>query len=193
MAFGGILLGLGLRNPRLSLRQTRLSRFPGSFPAVVLRLGDQGFLVQALSAVPVQFGAVGIRLSTVQVGNCRSQGCLCRNRIGPRSLNRSSSRRHIGRGLHVLQLGKQSPSLDSVAFFYVKLHDLSKGIGADVHIGERLDLARGADHRGEVLFGHLAGLDRDRISGSLGNREGHDGNQHNGDHRTDNDFLFHLV
>src|SRR5439155_23412697 len=125
VAFSRILLGLGLRNPRLSLRQTRFSRFPSSFPAVVLRLGDQGFFVQTLSAVPVQFDAVGIRLSAVQVGNRRFQGRLCRKRIGPRSLNRSSRRRHIGRGLHVLQLGKQSPSLDSVAFFYVKLHDLS--------------------------------------------------------------------
>ena len=65
---GGILLRLGLRDLGLRLRQSGLSRLPGSLLGVVVRLGDERVFVQTLGAVPVQPGVLGVGLGAVQVG-----------------------------------------------------------------------------------------------------------------------------
>ena len=83
---------------------------------------------------------------------------------------------HVGRGLHVFQLRQQLTLLDPVAFLDVKPGDLAEGIGADVDVSLRLDLAGCAHNRSQVLSLRFAGLDRDHalaalVNGNAGNRQ----------------------
>src|SRR5207253_6857842 len=62
---------------------------------------------------------------------------------------------------------------DPIALFYIQMGDLSEGIGADIDVSLRLDLARGAHDGRKILPFSFAGLDRDHALVTLvyGNAE----------------------
>ena len=170
----------GLGDARLGLCQAGLRGLPRRFLAVVFRLGDQGVFVQTLGAGPIELGAFEVGLRAVQVGH----GCIQRgvggDSIGPGGFQPRLRGVHVGRGLHVFQLRQQLAFLDPVAFLHIKPGNLAEGIGADVDVSLRLDLAGGADNRSQIHRLRFAGLDRDHafaalMNGNAGNRQYDDG------------------
>ena len=71
---------------------------------------------------------------------------------------------HIGCGLHVLDLGQQLALPDVVAFLHQNLGEIAHGVGADIDVVLRLDLARSGDDAGQILAHHAAGLHRDHAA-----------------------------
>ena len=70
----------------------------------------------------------------------------------------------------------------------MQLDDLAKGIGANVHVGLRFNLARGAYHRSQVLLLRLARLYGDEILAALVHR--HTDDDHKNQRNADSDQYF---
>src|SRR5208282_2597546 len=88
----------------------------------------------------------------------------------------------------------QLPLLHVVAFFDQQMSDLAEGIGADVDVRLRPDLAGRAHHRGQILPLHFAGLYRDNVLAALVDRDADDDDQQGHHAHGDCNFLpcFHV-
>ena len=76
-----------------------------------------------------------------------------------------------------------------VTFLDVQLDDLAEGVGSDVDVGLGLDFTRRANHRGQGLFLHLAGLHRHQVFLALVDRDGDDDDEQQGRAHPDQYFL----
>ena len=180
VAIGGIFLRLGLGDARLGLCQAGLRGLPRGFLAVVFRLRNQRIFEQTLGPGPIELGAFEVGLGAVQIGHGGIQRGRGGGGIGHGCLDGSLSGIHVGRGLYVFQLRQQLAFPDPVAFLDVKPGDFAEGIGPDVDVSLRPDLAGCAHNRCQILAYNFAGLHRDHtlaalVNGNSGNRQSCDG------------------
>ena len=176
VAFGGILLRLGLGDARLGLRQAGLGGLPGSFLAVVFRLRDQCVFDTDPGRGSSRVGRVRSRTWR---GSSRPWTCSCAASAATASVRAASSepgwRSRRPRTARFPVVPAIDPSYP-VAFLDVKPGDLAEGVGADVDVSLRLDFSRCADNRSQVLACRFAGLHRDHafaalVNGNTGNRQ----------------------
>src|SRR5581483_11246157 len=190
-ALGGLLLRALLRDARLRLVHAGDGSLVGGLPGVVILLGDELLLEQALGTVEVESRALQVAPGAVEVGLRGAQRGVGGLRVGARHLQRGLVGRDVGGGLHVLQLRQQLAFLHVVAFLHIQLHDLAEGVGAEVDVGLGLDFARGGHHRVQVFHRDFAGLHGNNALLALLHGESDD-HQQRQDNPADNGYLLQL-
>ena len=157
---------IGLRQAGLLFIQGRGCRVEGRFPRVEVLLGQKLGFKQLLGAIVVQLGMLQIGLGMVDQRLLRVQVFVGHFQAGFGRIGIRFSGTHLSclRGdlrlrLDILDARDQLPSLYGLAFLYQNLGENTYGIGADVDVILRLNLARSGDQAGQILAHHLTGLD----------------------------------